>query len=126
MRVYSSLTLKGLIMYLIVFSFYKIVCVSDMFTVFAVMVYFILLKYMFLKLLARTFSFHPINLFCNVPCSFCCMFLIGLRKHLLLRLDKIIFQFTFFVVLDQLLLLFYCIACVRLYEVFYRVAFLLN
>ena len=37
------------------------------------------------------------------------MFLGGLRKHLLLRLDKIVYQFTFFPILEQLLH-FYCIA----------------
>ena len=53
------------------------------------------------------------NIFCNVSCIFCCMFLRGLRKDLLLRLDKIVYQFIFFVILDQLLH-------------FYRIAFSLN
>ena len=62
------------------------------------------------------------------------MFLRGLGKHLLVRLDKIVYQFTFFVIMDQLYY-FYCIAfllqhgkirhkgeLIRLYGVFFHVA----
>ena len=96
-------------MYFTVLHFYKIAFVSDMFRMFTVIVHFILLKYMVLKPLVRTLSFRLNNSFYNVSCIFCCMFLRGLGKHLLLRLDKIVYQFTFFVILDQLLH-FYCIA----------------
>ena len=64
---------------------------------------------MVLKPLVRTLSFRLINLFYSVSCVFCCLFLRGLGKHLLLRLEKIVYQFTFFAILDQLLN-FYCIA----------------
>ena len=95
-------------MYFTLLHFCKIVFVSDMFRVFTTMVYFILLRYMILKPLVRTLPFRLNNLFYKVSCIFCCMFLRGLGKHLLLRLNKIVYQFTFFVILDQLLH-FYCI-----------------
>ena len=90
-------------MYFTVLHFYKIAFVSDMFKMFTAIVYFILLKYML------SLSFRLINLFYSVSGIICCMFLRGLGKHLLLRLDKIVYQFTFFVILDPLLH-FYCIA----------------
>ena len=105
--------------------FYKIICASDMFKMFAVIVCFTSLKYMVLKPLVTTSSFRLIKLSYNVSLIFCCIFLRDLGRHLLLRLDETVYQFTFFVILDQQLH-FYCIACVRLYGVFYRVALLVN
>ena len=112
-------------MYFTVLHFYKIVCVSDMFKMLAVIVCFTSLKYMVLKALVRTSSFRLINLFYNVSFIFCCIFLRDLGKHLFLRLDKTVYRFTLFFILDHLLY-FYCIVCIRLYRLFYRVALFVN
>ena len=112
-------------MYFTALPFYKIVCVLDMLKMLAVIVCFTSLKHMVLKPLVRTSSFRLINLFYNVSFIFCCIFLRDLGKHLFLRLDKTIYQFTFFGILDQLFH-FYCKVCIRLYGLFYRVALLVN
>ena len=62
-------------MYFTVLHFYNIVCFSDMFQLFAVIVCFTTLKYMILKTLVRTSSFRFINFFYNVSFIFCCIFI---------------------------------------------------
>ena len=104
---------------------YTILCVSDLFKMFSGIVCFTSLKCMVLKPFLRTSSFRLINLFYNVSFKFCYIFLRDLGKNLLPRLNKTVCQFTFFVILDQLLYS-HCIVCVRLYGVFYRVALLVN
>ena len=111
-------------MYFTVLHFYKIVCVSDMFKMFAGIVCFTSLKYMVLKPLVRTSSFRLINLFYNVSFIFCCIFLRDLGKNLFLRLYKVIFQFSF--LLFWIIYYILIVWCVRLYGVFYRVALLVN
>ena len=69
--------------------------VSDMFKVFSVIVCFTSFKYMVLKSLVRTSSFHLTNLFYNVSFIFCCIFLRDLGKHLLLRLDETVYIFCY-------------------------------
>ena len=83
-------------MYFTVLHFYKIKCVSDIFKMLAVIVCFTSLKFMVLKALVRTSSFPLIKLFYNVSFIFCCIFLRHLGKHLFLRLDKTVYQFTLF------------------------------
>ena len=62
-------------MYFTVLHFYNIVCFSDMFKLFAVIVCFTTLKYMILKTLVRTSSFRFMNFFYNVSFIFCCIFI---------------------------------------------------
>ena len=117
-------------MYFTVLHFYKIVCVSDMFKMFAGIVCFTSLKYMVLKPLVRTSSFRLINLFDNVSFIFCCIFLRDLGKNLFLRLYKAVCQFTFFifyfyyyyVILDHLLPS-YCVVCSSLWRILLRCTF---
>ena len=87
----------------------------------AIIACFTSLKYMVLKALDRAPSFLLIDLFYNISFIFWCIFLRNLRKHLFPPLDKTVDQFTFFVILDQLLH-FYCLACICLYGLSYRVA----
>ena len=91
----------------------------------AIIACFTSLKYMVLKALDRAPSFLLIDLFYNISFIFWCIFLRNLRKHLFPPLDKTVDQFTFFVILDQLLH-FYCLACICLYGLSYRVALLVN
>ena len=109
-------------MYFTVLHFYKIVCVSDMFKMFAGIVCFTSLKYMVLKPLVRASSFRLINLFYNVSFIFCCIFLRDLGKNLFLRLYKAVFQFSFFVILDHLLHS-YCVVCSSLWRILPRCTF---
>ena len=110
-------------MYFTVLHFYKIVCVSDMFKMFAGIVCFTSLKYVVLKPLVRTSSFRLIKLFYNVSFIFCCIFLGDLGKNLFLRLYKTVCQFTFFVILDQPLHSYCITECSSLWRILQRCTF---
>ena len=100
-----------------------------MFRMLTALAYFILLKYMVLKPLVATLPFRLNNLFYNISYAFCCMFFRSLGKHLLLQLDKIVYQlfwirYSSFIEFtkDQHGKILYKDEYIRLYGIFYHVA----
>lgn len=95
-----------------------------MIRMFAVIIYFILLKYMILTPLLRPLHFALITFFTIfLVYSFPCFFKVSESIY---YFDLTKYHFTIFVILYQLLLYFYCITFARLYGVFYGIALLLN